>query len=320
MREFQVMMFGPRYVGKTSLLASMFYEYEKEITNIDIKPDEETNAILKKKQNELKRLNDEFKEDISREKREGGIEASSEKKSFVFDIAIKTKEPFLRLQFWDYRGDDAISNIDVSTAEKDSQGIEKLLKESKAVLLAIDAPALMEEEGKWHKNRNHPDEVIDKLQKVYKNTEDNLIIILVPTKCESYMKNEQSAQELLNRIKEKYDKLLQLFKTKPNVAIVVTPVQTVGTLFFSKIDVIDEEPKFSFRKQNVDAKYQPKDTEKPLKYLLRFLFKYYLKYRMFGWLADIFGADKHLEEAVNDFAKNPKDRDGLEIIQGKNLL
>ncbi|MDP8966143.1 MAG: hypothetical protein M3O33_19605 [Cyanobacteriota bacterium] len=142
---------------------------------------------------------------------------------------------------------------------------------------------------------------------------------------ESYMKNPKSANELLKRVKEQYANLLDLFSAealRQKVAVVVTPVQTVGNVFFSYIEVINGKPHFFFSKNDHDAEYNPQDSEQPLKYLLRFLLKLHIQgqWGMFNFIRDWLGFDNELKEIVRDYAKDCKTNSGFEIIQGKDWL
>jgi hypothetical protein len=297
----------------------MYYEYDRESNknSIQLTPDNDTAITLGERLGELQALNDEFV--LEEELREGGIRGDADPRNFVFEIGRKGESAKLKLTLWDCPG----NYITDKNEEKGPPFITEHLGKSVAVLIAVDAPALMEARGKWHFQKNHPIEVKAWFQKIYSNLNSNRLVIIAPIKCESYMKNEQSAKKLLGRIKEEYKGLLELFKSEgleKTVAVVVTPVQTVGNLFFSSLKVDNGEAKFIFKKPDIDADYDPKDNEQPLKYLLRFLLKDYLKKRNFGWLADIFGQDKFLYQAVRDLAKDCKTNSGFEIIQGQDLL
>ena len=104
MLEFEVLMFGPRYVGKTSLLTAMYYEYDREInrTSIQFTPDFDTASTLGERLGELKALNDEFK--LEEELREGGVQTNGKPRAFVFNIGRRGEPPKLKLTLWDCPG------------------------------------------------------------------------------------------------------------------------------------------------------------------------------------------------------------------------
>lgn len=321
MQQVKITMFGPRLVGKTSLLTAMYQQLEDKnrLTNIQLTPDTNTATALGKRLAELKSLSDDFeaKEGIERTEAAAGPDSL---RSFIFDLGKKGTKASLRLHFQDYPGGYIVSN------EKDEQEfVKKLLTESVVVLIAIDAPSLMEAKGKWHQYKNRAMEITAKFKNVYQDIKSPRLVILAPIKCESYMKSPKSANELLKRVKHEYANLLDLFSAealRQKVAVVVTPVQTVGNVFFSNIEVINGEPHFFFSKEDHDAEYNPQDSEQPLKYLLRFLLKLHIQgqWGMFNFIRDWLGFDNELKEIVRDYAKDCKTNSGFEIIQGKDWL
>lgn len=321
MREFNITMLGARYVGKTSLLTSMYHEYQEEIakTTIKLVPDTRTANILGRNLADLISLNDDPENVGISATKLIGTDPTKEIKSFIFEVGQKGKKSEIKLHFWDYPGD---WNTEFVNEETDQYVMNKI-KESVAILIAIDTPALMEAKGKWHHAQNHPLEIINRFTKCYEDLKCPRLVILAPIKCESYVQDEKSRQELTNKIKQEYKVLLDLFQSEPladKVAVVITPVQTVGNIFFSYIDVVQNTPLFRFKKQSPDAEYKPKDNEQPLKYLLRFLLALHLNNRLWGFVRDWFKWDEHLKQAIRDFAKDCKNSDGFEVIQGKNLL
>ncbi|MGI0479956.1 TRAFAC clade GTPase domain-containing protein [Geminocystis sp. CENA526] len=320
MREFNITMLGARYVGKTSLLTSMYHEYQEEIekTTIKINTDTRTASLLGKTLADLKSLNADSSNEGIKPTEFIGVDPK-EIKPFIFEVGQKGKKSEIKLNFWDYPG---VWNTEDIGEQKDKYVMNKI-KESVAILIAIDTPALMAAKGKWHHKQNHPLQIINRFNKCYADLKSPRLVILAPIKCESYVQDEKSRQELTNKIKQEYKVLLDLFQSEAladKVAVVITPVQTVGNIFFSYIDVRQNTPLFRFKKQNPDAEYSPKDNEQPLKYLLRFLLALHLNNRLWGFFRDWFKWDEYLKQAIRDFAKDCKDSDGFEVVQGKKLL
>lgn len=207
MQQVKITMFGPRRVGKTSLLTAMYQQLEDKnrLTNIQLTPDTNTATALGKRLAELKSLSEDFeaKEGIERTEAAAGPDSL---RSFIFDLGKKGTKASLRLHFQDYPGGYIVSN------EKDEQEfVKKLLTESVVVLIAIDAPSLMEAKGKWHQYKNRAMEITAKFKNVYQDIKSPRLVILAPIKCESYMKSPKSANELLKRVKHEYANLLDLF-------------------------------------------------------------------------------------------------------------
>ena len=117
---------------------------------------------------------------------------------------------------------------------------------------------------------------------------------------------------------------------RPWVVTVVTPIQTVGTVIFSRIEFKDgdkKNPHFYFHKTSHDAKYSPKDSEQPFRYILRFLLKLEMNNRNSSWwilsfIRPVFNLDQQIKESAQKVAKDCKanGKDGFAIIQGEKHL
>lgn len=313
-----VAMLGGTGVGKTSLLTAMYDRFDQNIgrANLQLTPDLESNAILGKQLGELKGMFNYF-EPIGQ-----GIQASTGERSFLFDIGKRGEAPSLRFHFIDYPG---------GYLETSPQTILQFIKNSAAILIAIDAPALMEQKGRWNETVNKPSQVhgLFKNAKLKELCEQSpRLFIFSPIKCEKYIQDAKLTKELLTRIKDSYKPLLDLFTSeavKNNIAVVIAPVQTVGGIYFSRIVVNDGAPVFYFHKTNYNAEYSPHDSEQPLRYLLRFLLKLHYdsrRWQVFNFIRDWLNLDTHLREAVQIFAEgcNHNTADGFEVYSGNHLL
>lgn len=303
-----VTMLGPSGVGKTSLLAAMYDQFENVSKDLQLLPDEETKLFLDQR---LKQLQSLVGDNIQVR---GGVESTNEPRSFKFEFGQTGTNPSLEINFQDYPGE---------WLEQRSQleEVKEFIRDSAAVLIPVDTPALMEREGKYHEEFNKPTELNDLFKKVYKNLDSPRLVILAPVKCEKYMQN---TPELSRKVREGYKKLLNQFaseKLLPKIAVVITPVQTVGSVVFSRIEIEDDQPKFYFRKPQPSDPYQPKNTEVPLRYLLRFLLKLHLDKRRASVLTriqDYFGKNTELRNAVSRFSD--ADSDSVEIVQSADLF
>lgn len=318
-QEIKIAMLGANGVGKTSLLTAMYEQFENTIgqSNLQLTPDLKSSAILQERLGELKSLTDNFEAT-------GGIKQTVEPRSFIFDLGKKGTKPSLRLHFQDFPGGYLESQ---STAEN-RNFVKKLLVESTAVLIAIDAPALMEANGKWHEKINRPKQITHLFQSVYQDLKSPRLVILAPVRCEKYMQDATSANALLKRIKDNYANLLNLFSSEPLlpwVVSVVTPIQTVGTVVFSNIEVANGMPHFHFRKTSHDAEYSPRDSEQPLRYLLRFALTIQIESRNWNWgpfspIRVWLGWDNHIKEAARQSAYGCKSTWGFTVLQGDKWL
>ena len=325
-QEIKITMLGASGVGKTTLLTSMYEQFDvtSRQANLQLIPDIETAAMLTKYLEQLKSLTYEFKAEERKKGIKGTLAIAGPESlpAYIFNLGRFQQKPSLRLVFRDYPGG-YISPADVPGRKF----VQKLLKESAVVIIAIDTPALMELNGRWHEARNKPDEILTLFKTTYQKLEEPKLVILAPVKCETYMQDPESTQKLLTRLQDKYAPLLQFFQDpirSSKVAVVTTPVQTVGCVVFLKIEVENiNQPRFYFRKTSFDAQYSPQDSEQLLRYLLRFLLKIHIQDRnwpMFNSLREIFNPDVELKQAVNQFTKGCKHTGGFAVLQGQPLL
>lgn len=328
MLDLKITMLGPSGVGKTSLLTVMIDQFTTTLgnTNLQIKPDLESEAIFI---DCLLKLKDLVKKDNFLAK--GGIQGTEAPRSFFFELGTAARNPSLNLHFQDYPG----GWIQPKADREEKKTVQRFLNESDAVLIAIDTPALMEPyqenrwKGKWNDKINSPGTIKNLFLGAYKNLSEEKLVILAPVKCEKYMQDEFSKEALVNRIKSEYKTLLDFFRSEAlftKVAVVITPVQTVGNVIFSHLDDGDGQPKFYFHQMGGNADYFPKDSEQPLRYLLRFLLRKYT--RRGSWLSQLIrrlirqalDLDEPFREAAGEVARGCKSTGAFAILQGQVLL
>ncbi|CAD5912379.1 TRAFAC clade GTPase domain-containing protein [Planktothrix agardhii] len=304
-----VTMLGPSGVGKTSLLAAMYDQFENVSQDLQLYAEEESKSELNTRLKELRSL-----VDCSSIKLKNDVTQTFNPRSFKFEFGQTGTPPALEINFQDYPGG--------WLGQDDNKNkVKELIRESVAVLIPIETPALMEKGGKYHEEFNQPTQLNDLFKTLYKDLDSPRLVILVPVKCEKYMQNPP---DLFRKVREEYQKMLNQFaseKLLPKVAVVITPVQTVGSVVFSRVEEIDNQPIFYYRKGQPSDPYQPKNTEVPLRYLLRFLLKLHLDKRrasIFTRILDSFGRNAELRNAVSRFAQPRPDE--AEIVQGIELL
>jgi hypothetical protein len=323
MSDLKITMLGPRGVGKTTLLTAMYDRFEATIgqTNLQLTPDAESAALLSEKLEQLKRL-------LVNPKVSGGIEATAAPADawalpvFKFGLGKKAGQPSLYLQFHDYPG----GYITTAASPEQRAYVASLLRDSNVVVIAIDAPPLMEKSGLYDETFNRPSQIKAMFANAYQNLDSRRLVLFAPVKCEKYTATPDSARTLTQRVKESYAHTFEFFnneKLRSQVAAVITPVQTVGGVIFSQLQETDGNPHFLYRKTSFNAQYSPLNSEQPLRYLLSFLLKLHYDNQgagFWGWLRWIFGLDEHLVEAAREFAKGCKKSDGFEVVQGTELL
>ncbi|MDY7023825.1 MAG: GTPase, partial [Cyanobacteriota bacterium] len=256
MSEIKILMLGSSGVGKTSLLASMYEQFQttSSLGNFEISPQGVSAAILNKRLNELKKMLARGQDGSFNVQPGEGIQGTSATnpksiRSFVFDMGLKGSKTFMTLHFYDYPG----GYISQEAKQEEKQFVQKLLNDASVVIITIDTPALVMQKGKYNEYVNKPQQITEMFQEAYRNLQEPRLVLLAPVKCEMEMRRgERSANKLLNSVTEKYANLLTFFKSPflaEKVAVAVTPVQTLGCVECSRMDnkTTDYRPIFCFK-------------------------------------------------------------------------
>lgn len=311
----KVTMLGHSGVGKTSLLCAMYDQFDRIIgeTNLQLTPDDETKTILDQRLKELKESAQQNTIKIR-----GGINKTETARTYNFDLGKTGKIASIELLFQDYSGGDILTK---------KEAVINYIRDSVAILIAIDTPALMENNSQWHEELNQPQVIYDLFKSSFADLDSPKLVIFAPVKCEKYLRGTIEEQKLVTTIQEKYSNLLSFFRSDalvPYVAAVMTPVETLGSVNFSRVEKDENgEPIFYFRKPDANKFYSPNNSDQPLRYLLRFLLKLHLQKRKMSFLELIFmmlDRDKTFFNAMSEFSNGCKNNGAFTIFQGANLL
>jgi hypothetical protein len=278
LQELNIIMVAPRGVGKTSLLAAMHEEFNKTFDSAGLTTwttdsktldaIEECKCLLQNMDYRLQRLVDPTPPQLDPWDDDG----------FAFEVGSGGRK-FMRIRFTDPSGE----YFKPTATTNQKEYIREQLNECDAIVIPIDATALMEKKtgrtkstelGFWHDEKNDPARITKLLKDAYENLSRPRLVILAPLRCETYMKTDKDAHDLLEHVKIGYRELLDFFKQDEqyhNLAVVVAPVQTIGHITFSHAEAIEGYTRFFYNKVPLDAPYAPKDGDQPLRYVLRFL-------------------------------------------------
>jgi hypothetical protein len=319
---FSITMLGPSGVGKTSLLTSMYEQFERTIaaTELSLMPDDKSETLLQERLEGLKKL-------ATAPAVEAGVGVgnSGEVRSLTFGIGKKDEPASLHLQFTDFPG--GFLAAGVSPEQRDRA--YDLVSQSYVTMVVIDTPALMEANQRWNDRINNPLRIGNIFQEAYQDLKHPRLVLFVPVKCEKYVQDDVLARQMIEKIKEEYHVTFNLFAAevlRDFVTVAVAPVQTVGTVVFDSLEVRDNIPHFLFRRTSAPNTYHPRDTDQPLRYIMRFLLKLHYEERVQSWwvlsfLREWLEFDEHLKKAVSMFAQECKEaHGGFEIIQGQEWL
>lgn len=280
LQELNIIVIGPRGVGKTSFLAAMHEEFETTFWDVGLNTwtsDTRTLGTLEECKEVLKSLGD-----YRLQKKVNPTPPNDipwEDKGLVFEIGSRGKK-FMRVRFTDPSGE----YFKPKTEDKNKDYVRDQLNKCDAVIIPVDSTALMEkktgkakssETGDWHDEKNDPKHITRLLKDAYASLSRPRLVIFVPIKCEPYVKTDRDAQALLEHVKLGYRDLIDFFKEDERydkIAVAITPIQTIGHIAFSHAEKTEEGfTKFIYYKTPLDAPYEPRNSDQPLRYVFRFL-------------------------------------------------
>ncbi|MBD2773540.1 TRAFAC clade GTPase domain-containing protein [Iningainema tapete] len=283
--ELKILMVALRGIGKTSLLAAMHEEFNKTFERANLQTwidDTNTLRAIEECKSIIKNIDPRLQKQVTPTQPK---ENPWNDQGFYFEIGSSGKK-FMQLRFTDPSGE--YFNPDAAPEQKEY--IKRQLNECDAVVIPIDATALMQKKtgrvshgeiGTWHEEKNNSQRITQLLKDAYSHVESPRLVILAPIKCETYTRTSRDAESLLYQVKISYGELLDFFKSDSlinKVAVVITPVQTIGNVTFSHYKTDENNfTKFYYHKTPINAPYQPKDGEQPLRYILLFLINVFLE-------------------------------------------
>lgn len=304
-----VTMMGPRAVGKTSLMASIFSETRDTVAGAGIyfRPTSETSGELTKKKLQLQSIITNRK-DIQDTPETGAIEATSVETTFSFEMGKSGRSHTVNINIKDFPGEFLSSK---------PERVSKFICDSNVIIVAIDTPYLMEENGKYNENKNEVLLVTSFLESNITSIKDKMIL-LVPLKSERYF-HDGKLSVLNSKVKEVYAKLISICRDN-NIACAITPIQTLGHVEFDSF--VDNTTGFGkvsklskYRYYGENPKFAPMFCVQPLYYLLTYVANQY------EWLT--LQPSNCFERMKNSFVSYLKDDDEFfhEIKKmGKNII
>lgn len=319
----KVTMMGPRAVGKTSIMASIFSEARENIagTEIYFRAVDDTIKDLSDKKSELKYVITK-QLDFSETPNTGAIAASPIPTVFKFEMGMKGRTKTLNVVITDFPGE---------YIQTDKDKVSKYVMESNVIMVAIDTPFLMEEDGAYNEEKNKVSEVTA-FFRGHPEELKNKLVLLVPLKSELYFHNG-TIDKVSEKVESVYSELIKICKENGN-AVAVTPIQTLGGVEFDKfVDntgpaLISKLAKYRF--YGNPPKYAPVFCVQPLYYVMGYLANYYEWSKaqpkgFFGRLSDSLASvlkndDEFFHQIKQMSLKANVDKNGYRIILTNNIL
>lgn len=278
-----VMMVGGRRCGKSSVLASMQKCFEQ--TQVDTPlvircANDEMLETIGLKQQEMKQyFTMKGKNKVFVPNKEEKM-TSSDGAEYSFSIGLKGRKSRIRINFVDYPGEWLKRRKDL---------VAQNLKKSRILLVAIDTPHLMEEDGAYNEGLNNCWLVSQMVKGAeFAEVQEPGLVLFVPLKCERYY-NEGRMEEVNVRVQKAYENMLNYIKqpsvigAKSRITVAITPILTLGGAEFSRFErtetgdiLIDEtfgtpeKPIYWFPDMSKNEP-EPQYCEQPLLYILSYV-------------------------------------------------
>ena len=279
--DFNILMFGARRAGKSSVLASMIDSFEKlkleEDYQIRLKAEPSTQVLLDNRKGEMRNTFEQARHNpVAWSMTEAATDASYH---YEFEMYFKESPVPRTINFMDIPGEWLKSPDKEKTLKSE-------LENCQIIIIAIDTPHMMEAEGQFHSSFNLPGEIYKRFKSM---NPDNIprMVLFVPIKCEKYY-HEGRMEEVNARVKESYELLIKHFakgRNAKNYMVAITPILTFGGVVFDRFEVeksgfvslvkqgsLRGRPKAVYYKiYDVAPRFEPKYCEQPVLYLLSFI-------------------------------------------------
>ncbi len=262
-----VCMMGPRAVGKTTVMTSIFHESQSSICN-------GSSIYLRACDSNTSSLNDYYLRlvDAVEKQDASNLPASNTVSEFLFGLGLAGRNESVRLKIRDFPGEYL-----TSPRKEDRDDVYNFMAAATVILIAVDTPFLMEEGGRYNEEKNKMAIVTHYLKDNAEAVRDKLVLF-VPLKCERYF-HDGRIEEVSKKTRDAYAELARFFSDN-NIASFVTPIITLGGIEFDHMTdntsgTGDTAKVAVYRPWAKCPQYKPLFCPQPLYYLLTYVANYY---------------------------------------------
>jgi hypothetical protein len=261
--KFEITMLGAKGVGKTSMIAAMWHEFDRlcEDSSLELLPNPQTEEELQARLKELQSVGSSAERVVQVTE---GIQASVEPVAYQLTLKHLVCRSQFNILFHDIPG----GWMD-QRKQKFHRCVTKL-KGARIILVAISVPSLMDSTDR-NEVKNHPDDMAAAFKEAmghWQNKPDETRLVLyVLMKGERWLRDGEG-QKVLDRFERQFANVIRLVAArKSTTAAVICPIQTLGAVRFIGFDQHGNEQ----YERIPGEKYHPVDCDQPLRYSLAFL-------------------------------------------------
>ena len=189
---------------------------------------------------------------------------------YLFDI--KGRNDRLRVRFFNFPGGWLSCGVEEANYKK----LSELVNRSDVIFITVSTPYLFEYKGEFAE-RAKIKEIQNLLSKALTKplTSDKLIIV-VPTKCEAYIKDDK--EKLYAKLEELFAETIKLAENDDKIALAFLPVKTVDNASFSRFEFKegqDSEIEREVFKKIANSKFAPENIDQPLRFAISFFLNHF---------------------------------------------
>ncbi|MCP9787491.1 hypothetical protein KBY99_00655 [Cyanobium sp. Maggiore-St4-Cus] len=298
--DFNVLMLGSRGAGKTTLLAVMWDQLGSAIERSkgSFRYEHSTRVYLGHAAGELRRMYDSPGLSVS-----PGIAGTDTPRALSIQLYTQNHaNAHLKINFWDYPG--GLLNPESSTGVE-AEAFQSRINDAHYFFVIVDAPALLEHDGRFHAIRNYPYPIQYMLHNRLRSDPRGAKVLFVVIKCEKYVKEGRS-QEVFRAVQKGYSNLfLDIQGSYPQSSADICLVETLGSIVLDRLEPVmtasgQEYPRYHFNKISESAVHSPRNTALPLKLILdsaifTSLAERRSSYEGLNWARDFLGRDDDLK-------------------------
>jgi hypothetical protein len=285
--QFPITMLGATGVGKTSMIAAMWNEFNRVSTDpsLELLPEKPTERTLDEQLKELQsvvsgsaRPGTGSITGLGRRARLGltasgvaqpqlGVKRTFEPRDYRLDFYHSGSQDRMQVVFRDYPGD----WLDQGRQNYFHRVVTKLI-DARVIMVAIDAPPLMESDDR-NTAENRPEDIAVALKEAFRRAPmtdgqpPERLVLFVLMKGERWLRQNQGSEMLARFTRQFSQSLRHVSAYQSSTAAVVCPIQTLGAVQFVRYNA-QGQPIFE-RIGNED--YSPVDCDQPLRYAMAFL-------------------------------------------------
>ncbi|NJO17823.1 MAG: NACHT domain-containing protein [Thioploca sp.] len=257
-----MMMLGPDGVGKTTLLATMYHQLSQTDNDspFTLMATADTHQDLQAAYEKLSTIMTQPTFIPTGPLLKGTAGIIERQFQLLFN-----RKPELDLIFCDIAGG-------ILRAEETNQDVidfHNRLSQATVIINVIDGSALVEGDSNLANSKNEPQLIYELLSSRLQADKQPHLLLFVITKCEAWLRNAESQQQLEHAFEIQYEAMIELLAEMTHTVAVLIPVKTLGCVEFTHIGYQNQVKEMIFvRKPNLP--FQPDNTDQPLRYALAF--------------------------------------------------